>query len=378
MTAERIALQLLQIKAIKLSPQKPFIWTSGLRSPIYCDNRLILSYPEFRNYLIDAFIQSAKAYVPFDMVAGVATAGIAHGALIADRMELPFIYVRSEPKSHGMGNQIEGKLDKDQRVLVIEDLLSTGGSCIKAVEAIRESDCQVAGVLAIFSYGFQSCVQAFLNAKVKVQTLTNFPTVIQIAESHHFITEVDCRMLETWNSDPVFILLQSPGVNKIKTTMKQIWDQTIQLPVIVCSKNPIITWKTILKSLKLIYAAGGIVQNPKSQYLFIHRRGWWDLPKGKIESGESKRKAALREVNEEVGLDCTITSSLRATHHVYMHKNKLVLKKTYWYLMYSHSFKPTLQKEEDIIGYTWKSARQLASMKSRVYPNLSLLLEELE
>jgi len=202
MNAERIALQLLQIKAIKLSPQKPFTWASGLKSPIYCDNRLVLSYPEFRSYLIDSFIQCAKAFVPFDIVAGVATAGIAHGALVADRLELPFIYVRAEAKSHGMGNQIEGKLEKGMRVLLIEDLLSTGGSCIKAIQAIRNAECEVQGVVAIFSYGFQVCHQSFAQARVSYQTLTDYPTLIHIAESHHFITETDRTMLNSWNKDP--------------------------------------------------------------------------------------------------------------------------------------------------------------------------------
>lgn len=202
MTAERIALQLLQIKAIKLSPQKPFTWSSGLKSPIYCDNRLVLSYPEFRSYLIDSFIQQAKAYVPFDVVAGVATAGIPHGALIADRLELPFIYVRPEAKSHGMGNQIEGQLEQGQRVLVIEDLLSTGGSSLKAIKAIQNSGGVIAGTLAIFSYGFESCKQAFSDSKIAVQTLTDFPTLVQIAESHHFISEKEGEMLKAWTINP--------------------------------------------------------------------------------------------------------------------------------------------------------------------------------
>lgn len=213
MNAERIALQLLQIKAIKLSPQKPFTWSSGLRSPIYCDNRLVLSYPEFRSYLIDAFIQSAKAYVPFDVVAGVATAGIAHGALVADRLELPFIYVRAEAKSHGMGNQIEGKLEQGMRVLLIEDLLSTGGSSIKAVNAIREAGGTVMGVIAIFSYGLQSCEQAFAQAKVPFQTLTDYSTLINIAASHHFITETEHNLLNSWNKDPESWAAQHQAIN---------------------------------------------------------------------------------------------------------------------------------------------------------------------
>jgi len=213
MNAERIALQLLQIKAIKLSPQKPFTWASGLKSPIYCDNRLVLSYPEFRSYLIDAFIQSAKIYVPFDIVAGVATAGIAHGALVADRLELPFIYVRAELKSHGMGNQIEGKLEQGMRVLLIEDLLSTGGSSLKAVHAIREAGSMVMGVIAIFSYGLQTCQHSFAQAKVLFQTLTDYSTLINIAASHHFITETEHNLLNSWNKDPEAWSAQHQAIN---------------------------------------------------------------------------------------------------------------------------------------------------------------------
>lgn len=202
MTTELIAKELLQIKAIKLSPQKPFTWASGLKSPIYCDNRLVLSYPELRSNIIDSFIDQAKAFVPFDLIAGVATAGIAHGALIADRMELPMIYIRSEAKKHGLGNQIEGSLDPGQRVLVIEDLLSTGGSSLVAVEALRDRGGAAVGVLAIFSYGFTTCKLAFKNADCPFKTLTDFPTLIKVAKHLGYIQPADVALLESWSSDP--------------------------------------------------------------------------------------------------------------------------------------------------------------------------------
>ena len=192
----------MQIKAIKLSPQKPFTWASGLKSPIYCDNRMVLSYPELRSKIIDAFIDQSKSYVPFDVIGGVATAGIAHAALIADRMELPMIYIRSEAKSHGMGNQIEGKLEQGQRVLVIEDLLSTGGSSLKAVESVRSAGGTVVGVMAIFSYGFESCRAAFAQANCPFKTLTDYPTLNRIAKTLNYITELDMVLLADWNQNP--------------------------------------------------------------------------------------------------------------------------------------------------------------------------------
>ncbi|KAI9551193.1 hypothetical protein GHT06_007052 [Daphnia sinensis] len=153
--AQEVAKNLLQINAVKLSPQNPFTWASGIKSPIYCDNRITLSYPSVRDFIIQAFVEKAQKFEPFDIVAGVATAGIPHGALIADRMKKPFIYIREKAKSHGRQNQIEGIIHEGAKVLVIEDLISTGGSSIKAVEAAREAGCEVVGVLAIFSYGFE-------------------------------------------------------------------------------------------------------------------------------------------------------------------------------------------------------------------------------
>lgn len=202
MISEKIAQDLLQIKAIKLSPQKPFTWASGLKSPIYCDNRMVLSYPSLRSEIIDAYIESARQYVPFDLVAGVATAGIAHGALIADRLELPMIYIRAEAKKHGMGNQIEGYFEAGQKALIIEDLLSTGGSSIKAVEAFKEAGGQVAGVVAIFSYGFSVCTNAFMQAQIPFTTLTDYGTLIRIALQTGYINEADHELLVSWNGNP--------------------------------------------------------------------------------------------------------------------------------------------------------------------------------
>ncbi len=198
-----IASELLQIKAIKLSPQKPFTWASGLKSPIYCDNRAVLSYPELRSQIIDSYINISKQFTPFDIIAGVATAGIAHGALIADRMELPMIYIRAEAKKHGLGNQIEGHYEPGLTALVIEDLLSTGGSSLKAVEAFREAGGVVAGVLAIFTYGFAACQKAFDDAGCRFATLTDYPTLIHVALENGYIDASEMQMLSSWNQDPV-------------------------------------------------------------------------------------------------------------------------------------------------------------------------------
>lgn len=176
---------------------------------------------------------------------------------------------------------------------------------------------------------------------------------------------------------PVMILLQAPENGKIIEVIKQLWDETYSLPVVICTKNPLDAWKRLLQSIPLIYAAGGVVQDRRKRYLFIHRRGWWDLPKGKIDAGESNRKAALREVHEEVGLTCTIVTKLKPTYHIYELKKKLVLKKTDWFLMHSDSDQPTLQEDEDITDHIWASKRRLPGMKSKVYPNLAVLIDEL-
>jgi len=203
MSAEReVAKKLLQIKAIKLSPQKPFTWASGWRSPIYCDNRTLLSFPEVRSFVVDQFVEASKGFEPFDAVAGVATAGIPHGALLADRLQSPFIYVRSKVKAHGRQNRIEGKLDKGQRVLVIEDLISTGGSSIEAVEALREAGAEVVGVLAIFTYGFDRAVQTFAEAGCYFQTLSNYDILLAEAADQKYITTEEQQLLAKWRKSP--------------------------------------------------------------------------------------------------------------------------------------------------------------------------------
>jgi orotate phosphoribosyltransferase len=200
--AQQVARKLLQINAIKLSPQKPFVWASGLKSPIYCDNRTVLSYLEIRRFIIDAFAEGARQFEPFDMVAGVATAGIAHGALLAERLDLPFIYVRSKPKGHGRQNQIEGILPTGKKVLVIEDLISTGGSCLRAVEALREAGATVAGVLAIFSYGFDRATAAFAKAECPFDTLSDYETLLREAVAESYISEREQKILQQWRQSP--------------------------------------------------------------------------------------------------------------------------------------------------------------------------------
>ena len=176
-----VAQHLLQIKAIKLSPQNPFIWASGRRSPIYCDNRVSLSHPEVRSYLIEQLQAQSSHFEPFGGVAGVATAGIPHGALLADRLNLPFLYIRSKAKAHGRQNQIEGELHPGARYLVVEDLISTGGSSLLAVEALREAGGEAAGVLALFTYGFAESVKAFEAANCPLHTLSHYDALLKEA-----------------------------------------------------------------------------------------------------------------------------------------------------------------------------------------------------
>lgn len=199
--AAQIARHLLQIKAIKLSPQNPFTWASGMQSPIYCDNRIILSYPSIRKEVIQGLAQMAGKY-EFDKIAGVATAGIAHGALLAEKLDQPFIYVRSKAKAHGRQNLIEGEVKGNEKVLVVEDLISTGGSSIKAVEAVRAAGCEVVGVLAIFTYGFDKAKDAFDQANCPFETLTNYTTLINEALSSDYINELDSALLIKWRKNP--------------------------------------------------------------------------------------------------------------------------------------------------------------------------------
>ena len=198
--AHEIAERLLQIKAIKLSPNDPFTWASGIKSPIYCDNRLVLSYPEHRDAVRDAFCAVADTFGAYDLIAGVATAGIAHGALMADKLARPFAYVRSKAKQHGRQNMIEGEIPPASRVLVVEDLISTGGSCLQAVEALREAGHTVVGVLAIFTYNFDRASEAFQRAEVPFQTLSDYHHLLEIAERTHYISNADLQYLNDWRA----------------------------------------------------------------------------------------------------------------------------------------------------------------------------------
>jgi orotate phosphoribosyltransferase len=193
--AQHIAHQLLGVKAVKLSPQAPFTWASGIQSPIYCDNRKILSYPKARKIVVQAFVERAKTMGTFHIVAGVATAGIPWGALIADALELPFVYVRDKAKGHGLGNRIEGELRGNERILVIEDLISTGGSSIEAVNALENFGCTVVGVLAIFTYGFASAAARFAEAECNLVTLSNYDALVGEAIKIGYVEEEDLAIL---------------------------------------------------------------------------------------------------------------------------------------------------------------------------------------
>lgn len=201
-TSQKIAKALLQIKAIKLNPKDPFTWASGMRSPIYCDNRIALSHPQERKQVRQGLFTVSGELEPFSMVAGVATAGIPHGMLLANELNAPFCYVRNKPKAHGRKNLIEGALEPGTKVLVVEDLISTGGSALEAVKAIRDFGCEVAGVLAIFTYGFPIAEEAFKKAKCPYATLTNYPTVLEQAVKENYITKEEQAILTDWRKDP--------------------------------------------------------------------------------------------------------------------------------------------------------------------------------
>ena len=202
-SALKIAEFLLQIKAVRLEPAKPFTWASGWKSPIYCDNRKTLSFPKIRTFIRQEFVNviSEKFGKP-DVIAGVATGGIAHAALVAQEMGLPMIYVRSEAKLHGLTNMIEGALEKGQTVVVIEDLISTGGSSLKAVNAIREAGCKVSGMASIFNYGFKISSDAFKKAKCELESLCNYEILIQQAVKSNYISEKDSAKLKAWIDNP--------------------------------------------------------------------------------------------------------------------------------------------------------------------------------
>ena len=202
-SAKKIAEYLLQIKAIKLQPSNPFTWASGWKSPIYCDNRKTLSFPEVRSYIRDSLASLIlELYPESEMIAGVATGAISHGALAADKLQLPFIYVRSGAKEHGLGNQIEGYYEKGQKVVVVEDLISTGGSSLSAVKALREAGCEVLGMTAIFTYEFKKASDGFLAEKCKLNTLCNYSVLIETAVKAGYITDNDVETLKKWRTDP--------------------------------------------------------------------------------------------------------------------------------------------------------------------------------
>jgi orotate phosphoribosyltransferase len=202
-SAKKIAGYLLQIKAIKLQPSNPFTWASGWKSPIYCDNRKTLSFPEVRSYIRDSFAALIRELYPqAELIAGVATGAISHGALTADKLGLPFIYVRSGAKEHGLGNQIEGYYEKGQKVVVVEDLISTGGSSLNAVKALRDAGCEVLGMTAIFTYEFKKASDAFAAENCKLNTLSNYSTLIDTAVKTGYITESDVETLKKWRVDP--------------------------------------------------------------------------------------------------------------------------------------------------------------------------------
>jgi orotate phosphoribosyltransferase len=200
---KKVAEKLLKIRAIKLQPTMPFTWASGWKSPIYCDNRKTLSYPETRTFIKEEFCKLIKEKYPeAEVIAGVATGAIAQGALIAEELGLPFIYVRSSPKGHGLENLIEGDLKPKQKVVVIEDLISTGGSSLKAVEAIRDNGCEVLGMMAIFTYEFPAAQTAFKEHKVQLTTLSNYSSMLEVALEIDYIAHNEMETLQEWRKDP--------------------------------------------------------------------------------------------------------------------------------------------------------------------------------
>ncbi len=197
------ASKLLNVKAIKLQPTNPFTWASGWKSPFYCDNRKTLSYPDLRSFVkIEIARIISENFLDVDAIAGVATGAIAQGAMVADLLNLPFVYVRSKPKDHGLENLIEGELKPGMKVVVVEDLISTGGSSLKAVEAIRNNGCEVVGMVASYTYGFPVAEKAFQDADVKLYTLTNYEAVVSEALRIGYITENDVETLNEWRKDP--------------------------------------------------------------------------------------------------------------------------------------------------------------------------------
>jgi len=201
--ARQIARMLLEIKAIRLSPDQPFKWSSGWNSPIYCDNRLALSYPDVRTFIKHALSAAVvAAYPDVEAIAGVATAGIPQGVLVADEIGLPFIYVRPEAKKHGLNNQIEGKVEIGQRVVIIEDLVSTGGSSLRAADALREAEAHILGMVAIFTYGFDTAERNFEEKNITLHCLSDYAALLEEAAHLDYIQENQLETLAQWRNDP--------------------------------------------------------------------------------------------------------------------------------------------------------------------------------
>ncbi len=201
--AAEVADKLLEIQAIRLQPEKPFTWASGWKSPIYCDNRLSLSFPDVRNLIRDQLVKSVSHFFQnVEAIAGVATAGIPQGALIANELGLPFIYVRSKPKGHGMENMIEGKVTPGQKVVIVEDLVSTGGSSLKAAEDLKNAGFEVLGMVAIFSYGFELAAKNFAQAGIKLVCLSHYDALLPIAVKRNYVTSEMLDSLSEWRKDP--------------------------------------------------------------------------------------------------------------------------------------------------------------------------------
>ncbi len=198
-----IAEKLLQIKAIKLSPHNPFIWTSGIKSPIYCDNRLSLSFPEIRNIIIDGFLNKIKSIPDVNCIGAVATAGIPHGAILSHVGRLPFVYVRDKPKAHGRQNLIEGQLPENAKVILIEDLISTGKSSIAAALALREAGAEVLCVLSIFNYGMKFAESQFAENDLKFESLSNYDVLLEVALESNYIQTEQLQILKQWKNDPM-------------------------------------------------------------------------------------------------------------------------------------------------------------------------------
>ncbi|HZH59324.1 MAG TPA: orotate phosphoribosyltransferase [Metabacillus sp.] len=200
---QKIAKHLLEIKAVYLQPNDPFTWSSGLKSPIYCDNRLTLSFPAIRTDIAEGLASLIKDYYPeVEVVAGTATAGIPHAAWVSDKLNLPMCYVRSKAKGHGKGNQIEGKVSENQKVVVVEDLISTGGSAITAVEALRAAGCEVLGIVSIFTYDLALGKSKLNEANIKSHSLCDYDTLVEVAAKEGYVTEQDINKLKMWREEP--------------------------------------------------------------------------------------------------------------------------------------------------------------------------------